>query len=246
MVEHTALVRRNFPASQRVGLERGSQVKPDFWHERWERGEIGFHQQDFNRYMQEFVGRLGVQPGAEVLVPLCGKSLDMVWLVKQGYRVTGIEISEVAVKNFFVENNLAYTVECNQGYISYCNENTCLICADFFTVEKANLPHIDAVYDRASLIAMPPEMRPDYAQHFSRLIDTGVRSLLVTLEYPQEEMKGPPFSVNQDEVKRLFGARYCIESLHSEDCLAREPRFRKKGLTRLEERVYLLKKTRAC
>ncbi len=119
-----------------------------------------------------------------------------------------------------------------------------ILCMDFFTVEKTHLPRIDAVYDRASLIALPPEMRPAYAGYLAGLLDPGTRSLLVTLDYPQEEMRGPPFSVTFDEVQRLFGSQFAIEHLHSEDCLAREPRFRKKGLTRLEEHVCLLQKTR--
>jgi thiopurine S-methyltransferase len=218
-------------------------MEADFWHERWEKGEIGFHQQDFNQHMQTFIGRLRIEPGAHVLVPLCGKSLDMLWLAQQGYRVTGIELSERAIRDFFVENRLAYELDRKPGVISYRGENILLLCTDFFTVDKMHLPRIDAVYDRASVVALPPEMRPAYAGHLASLLDPGTRSLLVTLDYPQEEMRGPPFSVTFDEVRRLFGLQFSIERLHSEDCLAREPRFRKKGLTRLEEHVCLLQKT---
>ena len=218
-------------------------MKADFWHERWERGEIGFHQHDFNRHMQRFVSRLGTGPGANVLVPLCGKSLDMVWLAKQGFQVTGIEISAVAVKRFFVENGLSYELGQRSGAVLYRGENIQLLCADFFGVKKGDLPVVDAVYDRASLVALPPEMRPAYAEHLTGLMEPGTRSLLVTLDYPGEEMQGPPFSVNLDEVRRLFCGSCDIERLHSEDCLAREPRFREKGLTRLEEHVCLLHKT---
>lgn len=218
-------------------------MKADFWHERWEKGEIGFHQQDFNQHMQAFVDRLGIRSGAQILVPLCGKSLDMLWLAKQGYRVIGIEISELAVKDFFVENRLACETDRQPGVVSYHSEHINILCTDFFSVKKTDLPPIDAVYDRASLVALPPEMRPAYAEHLVRLIDTGRHSLLVTLDYAQDEMKGPPFSVAPGEVHRLFGEQYDMEQLHSEDCLAREPRFRKKGLTRLDEHVFLLRKT---
>lgn len=218
-------------------------VRADFWHERWEKGEIGFHQQDFNRHMQQFAGRLGIGPGACILVPLCGKSLDMLWLAEQGYRVCGIEISERAVKDFFVENRLGYEMSRLAGRTLYHGENIQILCADFFSVQKTHLPGIDAVYDRASLVALPPEMRPAYAEHLVGLLDTGKRSLLVTLDYRPEEMRGPPFSVAFEEVRRLCASRFDIEHLHSEDCLAREPRFREKGLTRLEEHVYLLQAT---
>jgi len=205
-------------------------------------GEIGFHQQDFNRHMQHFIDRLGIQPRARVLVPLCGKSRDMVWLADRGYRVTGIEISERAVIDFFEENGLSREIEHKTDAVIYRGESVHLICADFFTVGREDLPHIDAVYDRASLVALPPEMRPLYALHIASLMVPGTCSLLVTLEYPQEEMRGPPFSVTRDEVLRLFAGQYGIENLHSEDCLAREPRFQKKGLSKLDEQVYLLRK----
>jgi thiopurine S-methyltransferase len=217
-------------------------VKADFWHERWEKGEIGFHQQDFNRHMQQFTARLKIAPGAHILVPLCGKSLDMLWLADQGYRVSGIEISERAVRDFFAENRLAHEIGREPGVISYRGEHISILCMDFFTLENTHLPHIDAVFDRASVVALPPEMQPAYAGHMARLLDPGTRSLVVTMDYPQEEMRGPPFSVTFDDVRRLFGSQFVIERLHSEDCLAREPRFRKKGLTRLEEHVYLLQK----
>ncbi|MFC1695017.1 thiopurine S-methyltransferase [Pseudomonadota bacterium] len=217
-------------------------MKADFWHERWEKGEIGFHQGDFNRHMQDFVGRLGIQPGAHVLVPLCGKSLDMLWLAKQGYRVTGIELSQLAAEDFFVENGLEYAVDEQPGVMIYRGDQIEILCMDFFAVERSALSRIEAIYDRASLIALPPDMRPAYSAHLTHLADSGVRSLLVTLEYPQDQMRGPPFSVEPAEVKALFEANWQIEQLHSEDCLENEPRFRKKGLTRLHERVFILQK----
>ncbi len=217
-------------------------MKAEFWHERWEKGEIGFHQHEYNRYMQDFVDRLGVDTGDQILVPLCGKSLDMLWLAERGYQVIGIEISDRAVTDFFNENGLRCTIERKPGRNWYRGERIQILCADFFSVKKAELPPIDAIYDRASLIALPEEMRPVYVAHVGRLADRGITSLLVTLDYPQEEMRGPPFSVTPDEVRRLYGAQHECERLHSEDCLAREPRFRKKGLTRLHEHVFLLKK----
>lgn len=217
-------------------------MKAEFWHERWEKGEIGFHQHEFNRHMQEFVGRLEVPAGARVLVPLCGKSRDMLWLADRGLRVTGIEISERATRDFFRENEIAFEVRKRPEAVIYAGGEIEIFCADIFTLSRRALPSFDAVYDRASLVALPPEMRTDYADLMAELADPGVRSLLVTLDYPQEEMRGPPFSVTQDEVERLFGSRFDISQLHTEDCLAKEPRFKKKGLTRLQERVFILQK----
>lgn len=214
----------------------------DFWHERWSKGEIGFHQQDFNKYMRAFINRLGIAPGGHILVPLCGKSLDMLWLLEQGYRVTGIEISPLAVHDFFAENDIAFQVTEPPGARLYSGDRLSIYCADFFTVELTQSPGIDAVYDRASLIALPQEMRPAYVKRLTNLLAKGTRSLLLTLDYPQQQMPGPPFSVTPGEVGRLFSEHYEIEQLHSEDCLANQPRFREKGLTSLEEHVFLLQK----
>ncbi len=217
-------------------------MEPEFWHERWTRGQIGFHQHDFNNHMQAFINRLGVQTGEHILVPLCGKSLDMLWFLDQGFQVIGIEISQLAVEDFFAENNLSYQVTDHDDTRLYSSNNLNIYCTDFFTVELTHTPHIDAVYDRASLIALPQKMRAAYVDRLTRLIPGGTQSLLVTLDYPQQEMSGPPFSVTPDEVEQLYGTRYSIEHLHSEDCLMNEPHFRDKGLTRLDEHVFLLQK----
>lgn len=217
-------------------------MEPDFWHDRWAKGQIGFHQHDYNNHMQEFIDRLEVKPGGHILVPLCGKSLDMLWLLEQGYSVTGVEISPLAVEDFFAENRLSSHITDLPDACLYTSKHLNIYCADFFNVDLTHIPHIDAVYDRASLIAMPADMRPAYADRLTSLIPAGTRSLLVTLDYPQEEMDGPPFSVTPDEVRLLFSSRYSIEPLHSEDCLVNEPHFKDKGLTRLDEHVFMLQK----
>lgn len=217
-------------------------MDPDFWHERWARDEIGFHQHDFNAHMQAFISRLDARPGAHVFVPLCGKSLDMLWLLKQGYRVSGVEISPRAVADLFTESQMEPRVRDIAGGRLFQAAGLDIFCVDFFSAELSGMAAIDAVYDRAALVALPPDMRPAYAHRLLSLLEPGVRILLVTLDYPQQEMHGPPFAVTLDEVDALY-AEFChIECLHSEDCLAREPRFRKKGLTRLTEHVLLLEK----
>lgn len=218
-------------------------MRAEFWHERWARGEIGFHQAGFNVHMQAFSGQLCVRPEGHILVPLCGKSLDLLWLAEQGYQVTGIELSEAAVKAFFAESNLAFKVQKDARKTIYRGDNIEIWCTDFFDVMAADLPTVDAVYDRAALVALPPEMRPAYAGQLAGLMDDGTHILLVTLEYPQMEMNGPPFSVTPGEVKRIFGRQFQQRQLWTEDCLVNEPRFRAKGLTRMDEHVLILTKT---
>jgi len=221
-------------------------MDPEFWHERWTKGEIGFHQDDFNTHMQAFTDRLGLNPGEHIFVPLCGKSLDLLWLLQRGYRVSGAEISPQAVREFFSWNHIEPRITPIPGGELFEAEGVAIYRADFFATTFPGMPRIDAVYDRASLVALPPHMRKTYAAQMLGLIEPGVRTLLVTLDYPQHEMQGPPFAVTLDEVDTLYAAKCRVEKLHSEDCLEREPRFRKKGLTRLTEHVLLLERIADC
>lgn len=215
-------------------------MQADFWHERWQRNQIGFHQAEINLHLQQFWPALGVTTGARVFVPLCGKSGDMLWLRGQGHEVIGVEISPLAVQAFFDENALQVTVQQQGLFQVYAADGLCIWCGDFFALDPEDLAGVTAVYDRASLIALPPEMRPAYAKHLRQLLAPGVKSLLVAIEYSQGEMEGPPFSVREDEVLALYAAHCAIERIHAADILDQEPRFRDKGLTRLQEKVYAL------
>jgi thiopurine S-methyltransferase len=217
-------------------------VEPEFWHEIWAQEKIGFHQHDFNKHMQSFIGRLGLRPGENIFVPLCGKSLDLIWLMRRGYRVTGVEISPRAVRDFFSEHRLEPRIsELPDGQL-FEAAGLQIFCMDFFGLEADRLPRIDAVYDRAALVALPADMRKTYAARLTSLTPPSAPILLVTLEYPETEMSGPPFPVTPHEVQDLFGTSFDIEQVYSEDCLAREPRFREKGLSRMVERVHILRK----
>lgn len=215
-------------------------MQPDFWLERWQQHQIGFHQDAINPYLQRFWPALGIAPGCRVFVPLCGKSGDMLWLRAQGHAVVGVELSPLAVRAFFAENELRATTRSQGRFDVHEADGIRIYCGDFFDLTAAEVAGVGAVYDRASLIALPPEMRPAYAGHMRRLLLPGTRTLLVAIDYPQQEMPGPPFSVQEPEVRALY-ANYCaIELLHSADILDQEPRFREKGLSRLQEKVYAL------
>ncbi len=216
-------------------------MNPGFWHARWRDGETGWHEKEINVHLQEHWLRLGSKPGERVFVPLCGKTLDLLWLAGQGHRVLGVEISALAVNAFFAENGLSPEITDEPPFVRYRAEELEILCGDFFDLTPAHLEGVGAVFDRASLIAMPPLMRPRYAGHLQVVLRPESKALLVTLDYDQEQMPGPPFSVHEEEVRALLGARFRIDRLAELDVLAENERFRQRGLTRLLERVYALR-----
>lgn len=215
-------------------------MQAEFWLTRWERGEIGFHLDDTNPCLRQFWPQLQVPTGSRILVPLCGKSLDMLWLRNQGYRVVGVELSQIAVETFFDEAGLVPEVSHTGRFQHYRAGDIEVLCGDFFALTIADVPDLVAVYDRASLIALPPELRSRYARHLSTLLPVGGPSLLVTMDYPQSEMPGPPFAVAEAEVHQLYDGAARVQSLAVFDVLAGNERFRQRGLTRMQEYVYQL------
>lgn len=215
-------------------------MRPDFWHERWHNKQIGFHQSEINLHLQEFWPALNSADGGRVFVPLCGKSRDMLWLRAQGKEVVGIELNPLAVQAFFEENGLPVKRSSTDRFSVFESDGIRIYCGDFFDLAPDDLAGVTAVYDRASLIALPPEMRRAYVDHMHGLLSPGARTLLIAFEYPQHEMAGPPFSVQEEEVRGLYGGHCAIEVLHVLDILDQEPRFREKGLTSLREKIYAL------
>ncbi|WP_462321064.1 thiopurine S-methyltransferase [Halochromatium sp.] len=217
-------------------------MSPEFWLNRWRRSELGWHEDEINRHLAEHWPSLQLPRDARVLVPLCGKSLDMLWLASLGHAVLGVEISPLAAEQFFAENQLQPRVDLLGPFQRYQVDEITLLVGDFFDLGPQQLADISAVYDRASLIALPPETRPRYARALAALLPGGVSSLLITLEYDQSRMKGPPFSVAETEVRALFEPEFEIETLSVFDALAESPRFRARGLDALAERIYRLRR----
>jgi thiopurine S-methyltransferase len=216
-------------------------MDPAFWLERWERNEIGFHQPEINTHLQEFWPRLGLPADSRVFVPLCGKSRDLLWLSARGHRVTGVEISPIAVADFFAEHRLTPHRERLGGFERYSVDTLEILQGDFFDLAPEHLESVAGIYDRASLIALPETLRTRYAEHLSRLVPADADILLVTMRYPQHEMSGPPFAVSAAEVATLYAGRYRIEALYQADILAENPRFRERGLSSLVEQVFHLR-----
>ncbi len=215
-------------------------MKLEFWHQRWQQNQIGFHQSEINTHLQQFWGHLALPPESRVFVPLCGKSRDLLWLRAQGHPVLGVEVSPIAVTAFFEENRLQPVVDRQGPFQRFESDGLTILCGDFFQMEATDLGPIGGVYDRASLVALPPAMRLDYVRHLDRILPPHIRILLVTMAYPQDEMQGPPFSVQEDEVESLFERRFDSRLLAELDILEENPRFRRKGLSALREAVYLL------
>lgn len=215
-------------------------MKKEFWLERWERAEIGFHQDEINPYLRRFWHELNVAKGGEVFVPLCGKSLDMVWLRQQGNFVLGVELSAIAVRDFFHEQGQSPEHVSGGSFDNYIAGGICLSCGDFFNLRKEDMAKVSAVYDRASLVALPPDMRERYAHHLAEILPPATKILLVTFDYPQAEMQGPPFAVSVSEVEALYGKYAEIKLLAQEDVLEQNPRFKARGMSRMQENIFLL------
>ncbi|MDQ0649925.1 thiopurine S-methyltransferase [Pseudomonas cedrina] len=215
-------------------------MEPEFWRERWARDQIGFHLPEVNPYLQRHWPQLALAEGVQVLVPLCGKSLDLMWLASHGLRVLGVELSQQAVEAFFNEQNLMPRITERGAFKVYQADLIEVWCGDFFAMDAEALANCAALYDRAALIALPPLMRARYAEHLNRLLPPGCKGLLVTLDYDQAQKAGPPFAVTDDEVKVLFGSHWRLDVLEEQDILGESWKFVQEGVTRLDERVYRL------
>lgn len=211
-------------------------MEPAFWHQRWADNQIGFHQSQVNPYLQQYWPQLQLAPGSRVLVPLCGKSLDLAWLAGQGHRVLGVELSRRAVEAFFREHGLQPQVTQQGAFEVWRDGDVELWCGDFFALRAEDVTDCVALYDRAALIALPPQMRAHYMALLSQALPTGA-GLLVTLDYQQELMAGPPFSVADDEVRRGF-AGWQVEALGAWEVISESPKFLQAGVKSLVERVY--------
>lgn len=215
-------------------------MDPQFWLDTWDAGRLGFHLDAVNPLLVKHWLALGVPAEGSVLVPLCGKTLDLVHLRRLGHTVVGVELSPLAVRQFFEEQGLKPEVREIDGLPAAEAEGICLVQGDFFALRRESLPDVAAVYDRAALIAMPPERQPAYAAQLAALAP-GAPILLITLDYDPSEMQGPPFATPAGQVERLFGGQYRVQLLETADALAGSPGLAARGLTALTETVWVLR-----
>ncbi len=187
-------------------------MDPNHWHELWESNELGFHEVNGNRLLQHTLDKLKLADNARILVPLCGKAEDLAWLASRGYVVVGVELSEIAARDFYSEHAIVPTVTRHDTLTRYSGGGIDILVGDFFDVDRQTVGPIAGVYDRAALVALPPDMRTAYAAHLVDITDCAPQ-LLITFEYDQEQMAGPPFSISEAEVDRLYRHHYTAEKL---------------------------------
>ena len=221
-------------------------MDPDSWHRRWAEGRTGWQQDQVNALLLRHWPQLGAAPASRVLVPLCGISLDMVWLAGEGHPVFGVELSIRACEAFFSAHGLAPETAFQGHFRRFRADRFELWAGDVFDLTAADLAGCTACYDRAALIALPADLRRRYVTEVLGALPAGCRALLVTLEYPQPEMAGPPFSVDEAEVHRLFEPAWRVSLQVRRDILAREAKFRHDGVTRLHTAAYRLRKRSAA
>lgn len=206
-----------------------------FWHQRWEKNEIGFHESAPNPLLVKYFSGLSLAKGSRVFLPLCGKTLDIPWLLSNGYRVAGAELSKIAIEQLF--SQLGVKPEISAGELDrYSAENIDIFVGDIFHLSGAMLGPIDAIYDRAALVALPEAMRNRYTRHLMTITNKAPQ-LLISYEYDQRLAAGPPFSVSQEEVNKLYGDSYDLTLITSVNVAGGL-----KGKTAAKENVWLLQK----
>lgn len=213
-----------------------------FWRQRWAEGRTGWHHDEVMPLLREHWAAVGAAPEARVLVPLCGKSLDMAWLAAQGHAVRGIELVAEGIEAFLAGQGLAALPEPFTQGETYRAGSIELLRADVFDLPPAAFAGCAAIYDRAALIALPSQLRRRYAAHVYDALPSGCRGLLITLEFPQAQKEGPPFAVPEAEVRALLEPAWEVELLERRDILQGQPSFRDHGVDSLHTAVYRLRK----
>ena len=215
-------------------------MQPDFWLDRWRNAQIGFHQAAVDRHLKAYWPLLKLPTHSRVFVPLCGKSLDLIWLRDLGHSVIGVELSPVALESFLMEHGIPARRRVLGCFDVYEADGFTLFCGDYFKLIPALLGGVSAVYDRAALISWTPAARESYVRHLNSLTSPGTQTLLIAVEFPPEQMQGPPFPLTRDAIENLYAGQYSIEELGRHEILELEPRLKARGLTELREACYRL------
>ena len=212
----------------------------NIWESLWQEGRIGFHLPQVNTYLRRFSAHLLKSEPENIFVPLCGKTLDLPWLAKRTTKVVGVEMVSQAVEEFYAENEISYSIQLVGKLQLFKNDSIDIFQGDFFDLTQEETGSFEAIYDRGSIVALVRPERQKYVEHLLSFLAPGGRLLLIILEYDQEQMSGPPFSVADAEIEMLFSQYGKLELL--ETCNILDERLRNKGLDGILERVYQLVK----
>jgi len=207
-----------------------------FWRQRWAKNETAWHQSKTNPLLVKHFQELSVAKRGRVFVPLCGRTLDISWLLSHGYRVAGAELSQIAIEQLFMELGVQPEITGVGELDQWSAKNIDIFVGDIFALSRQELGPVDAIYDRAALVAFPEEMRNRYTAHLTEMTGTAPQ-LLICYEYDQRLLEGPPFSISQEEVKRHYLTKYDVTLLTSTDVAGGL-----KGKCAAKESVWLLKK----
>lgn len=211
---------------------------PDFWLARWQQGQHGFHQATVNAGLARYWATLGLEPGDRVFVPLCGKSLDMWWLAERGHPVVGVELSPIAVRDFFREAGLEPERSQDGPFEVSSGRGVRVLRGDFFALRPEDLTGVRGVYDRAALIALPPNLRKAYVDSLARKLPPNVSILVLTFESSSSSIDGPPFTVHEKEIRELYEPEFCVEVLDQGPFTEAPPNLRSRGHETVRDVIY--------
>lgn len=222
---------------------KNNTLTPEDWKQRWQDGHTGWHKNVVHPALIKYFERLELTAGDQVFVPLCGSSVDMEWLAEQGINIIGCEISDKAIAGFFERVELQPEKTRQDELVSWKAGSYTLYQGDYFAMQANHVERIRAVYDCASLIALPREGetgRKAYLRKMRELVSDEVKTLLITLDYEQPEFGGPPYPVGYEEIVWQYAFDHIIEFISEQQTLVTEPCLRQHGLNRVTEWVYLM------
>lgn len=185
-------------------------MEPSYWHHVWEQRDIGFDQAEPNPLLKRFISHLLVEKNSRIFLPLCGKSIDAMWLHSQGYHVVGCELSAIAVNELFEALQITPTLDVMEHTTRYYAKNIEIFCGDLFALDASTLGKIDAIYDRAAIVAMPEHMRRDYAMQL-HTITQNAPQLVICYEFSDSDIQGPPFHVSQQHLQAAYLPYYSFQ-----------------------------------
>jgi thiopurine S-methyltransferase len=210
-------------------------MEPNFWHKKWQESDIGFHNSNAHPLLVKHFPALGLAPNSRLFLPLCGKTLDIHWLLAQGYRVAGAELSPIAVEQLFQELGLVPVITRFENLQHYSAHNIDIFVGDIFNLSSRLLGEVDAIYDRAALVALPVDMRTQYTSHL-KAITHNAKQLLICFDYDQSQLAGPPFSISNEEINAHYNTDYRLSLLESAEVIGKL-----KGQCPACEKVWLLR-----